>query len=423
MRRLLLTFLTLALVSSAAFGFDVYKYSQPEENLVPVPDADKPGVAGGNQAPGLDQSCWLAAAANILAGAGWGPNANPQINANNIYSHLTGHFSTGQPGNAGLAANWWLLNYGYNPGAPDINYYDPTMTYNDITRISYDYPGIMPGTGAGGPNPYGSYDWLLDELDSCQYITVLWELPSSACHWLTLVGGDYSNQGMFQKQSVWHDSDRDWVPPPSPPPAVLTSDDNAYLNGINAASGWSLTNYTTVWAQEAELLCEGLQKPQDAIENYDYAYFKDQDLNGAIFVTDRLYDGAGYGNPTWIVGTDSWVLDVPNREVPNFHKEIYLLIDYLDRDNNVDPGITITLPDGTTVDPTSIDYSDDDGQILLTWVLDYQPASEKINFPDVKYWELSDDVKDWNLATVCIPEPTAVFVLTVFSLGLLRRRD
>ena len=109
-----------ALCSGAAFGFDVYKYSQPEEDLVPVPDADKPGVSLGNAPPAGDQSCWLAAAANILAGAGWGPAANtPQQNATAIYGHLTGHFTTAWAGNTALAANWWLLNYGYNPGAPD----------------------------------------------------------------------------------------------------------------------------------------------------------------------------------------------------------------------------------------------------------------------------------------------------------------
>lgn len=417
--------LILGLVAGSAWGYDVYKYSQPEANRVPVPDADKPNVAGGMPAPPADQSCWQAAAANILAGAGWGKAGNtPQQNAAAIYQQMKQHFGTAQPGNAGLAANWWLYNYGYNANAPDPAYYRPELTYNDVTRISYSYPGIVPGGGINGPNPYGTYDWLLDELDRCQYVTVLWELANSACHWLTLVGGDYSVNGMFNGQSVWHDSDRDWSPPPNPPPPVPTSDDNAYVNGVNANNGWALPMYQTVWAQEAIVLCPGLQKRADAVGNYDYAYYWDQDAQtGEMFITSRTSGAKAqqYGDPTWIVGQDSWVLEVPNEQIPDWQKVVQLLIDYTDRDNDVDPGITLMLPDGTSVMP-AVQYSNDFGQILLTWELDIQPAWERIVFPDAKYLQLNGDVKDWNLATVCVPEPATAMLVLVVGVGLLRRR-
>jgi len=417
--------LMLGLVCGSAWGYDVYKYSQPVANMVPVPDADKPGVAGGNQAPVADHSCWEAAAADILAGAGWGTVGNtPQQNADAIYQQLKLHFGTAKDGNAGLAANWWLYNYGYNSNAPDPAYYRPELKYNDVTRVSYSYPGVIPGGGAAGPNPYGTYDWLLDELVDCQYVTVLWELPSAACHWLTLVGGDYSVNGQFNGQSVWHDSDRDWVPPPSPPPAVPTSNDNAYINGINAGNGWALTNYATVWAQEAIVLCPGLQKRADAMANYDFAYYWDQDaVTGDTFITSRTSGekAAQYGNPSWITSPNSWVLEVPNEEIPNWQKVVQLLIDYVDRDNDVDPGISLVLPDGTSVWP-SVQYSADFGQILLTWELDIQPMFEQIVFPDAKYFELSGDVKDWNVATICIPEPATGVMWLVLAAWTRRRR-
>lgn len=53
--------------------------------LDPPPDADKP-------TPGSDASCWLATAANMLAGAGYGNGANVQTRADEIYDQLKTHF-------------------------------------------------------------------------------------------------------------------------------------------------------------------------------------------------------------------------------------------------------------------------------------------------------------------------------------------
>lgn len=418
----------VAVLVTSAYGWDRYKYSLPEQNLVPIPDADKPGVANGQLPPGNDMSCWQAAAANLLAASGWGNtqvNQTPQQNANAIYGHLTQHFSVLNCGSCELAVNWWLYNYGYNPNAPDTNYYDPQGTYNDVTVIHYGGAGIPPGAGMGQNNAYGSYDWLLDELFRCQYVAVKWEIPQVGYHCITLVGGDYCLNGQFRGQSVWHDSDRDWV---GPQPVAPWGDDNAYNNAANQGGGWMLPAYPTAKADKAVLLCPGLQKPQAAIENFDYARFRDQDLAGNPFVTDRT-SGAnagedGYGDVEWEQDTETliWNLRVPNEEIEDWEKRVYLLIDYTDRDNNADPGITLKLPDETLVTPTKAEYSPDNGQILLTWELDFQPSHEWIIFPSNDYHNLTGDVKDWDVATICVPEPATLMLLAIGGLLAIRRR-
>jgi hypothetical protein len=51
----------------------------------PPPDVDKANLAGNN-------SCYLATASNMLAGAGDGNGNNVQARADDIYSDLTGQF-------------------------------------------------------------------------------------------------------------------------------------------------------------------------------------------------------------------------------------------------------------------------------------------------------------------------------------------
>jgi len=77
-------------------GYDVYKYSQPEDiaNPVPVPDVDKPDRDGDLISPDDDDmSCWQACAANLLGAAGYGigapfVNPTPQQRADHIYGQL-----------------------------------------------------------------------------------------------------------------------------------------------------------------------------------------------------------------------------------------------------------------------------------------------------------------------------------------------
>src|SRR5687767_7785530 len=67
----------------------------------PAPDADKPSLSG-------DNSCYLATAANMLAGAGYGNGTTVQARANDIYGELTTNFGIANTGWVDTALTWWL---------------------------------------------------------------------------------------------------------------------------------------------------------------------------------------------------------------------------------------------------------------------------------------------------------------------------
>ncbi|MFA6135078.1 MAG: PEP-CTERM sorting domain-containing protein [Phycisphaerae bacterium] len=396
--------LVLLVTALPAGAYDVYKYSQIGQPPDPVPDVNKLGGA-------QDNSCWLATAANMLAGAGWGlSDKTAQQNGDAIYGQLTGHFGTACGGMEERAINWWLLNYGYNPDAVDANYYRPTLTYNDVTHVDRTLTAA-------------DYDFLLNELTRCQYVGVSFVVPGQELgHAMTLVGGNYSSfhvpPGGLQA-SVWHDSDKTLGVNGDDPHANVWRNANNdwyvnYQDDGNPNNDLLAENYTT--------LCPGLQKPKSAIDNYDVAYYRDMAPDGSWF---RTFREAGvkkdvFADPVW---DDSFTLTLGNEIVQDYHKEVWLLIDYLDRDNNTDPNILlVTQQDPNGLSPTEIDYSPDNGQIRLHWVLDYQPAWEKIVFPLGKYCDLSGDVKDLNVATECIPEPATLALLALGGLAMLRRR-
>ncbi len=373
-----------------------------------IPDVDKPGVPG-------DMSCWMAVASNMLGAAGYGlPAAGMpdtlQNRTDNIYTQLRndlGFVNTGDPANA---LNYWLYAYGKNPSQPE---YAPSIGYTDVT--------------VGGWVDAPTYDFLLDELTRCQYVGVCFDAPTPG-HCMTLVGGTKESLNPLASVSIWHDSDRDVGNGGGP-------DDDQYLNSFvnpNAPPGvMSLPGYPLFGANEWVTLCPGLNKPQNAVENYDVAWFKqDVDQNGSWapgFRTagdmDGFYTGPqGQTDPEWDPDPTVPELYLPNEIIPDWEKEIWLLVDYRDRDNAGDPGIVVRLPDGTTYSPDDYDYSDDNGQVLLHWILPVQPAWEVVVFPDVKYRNLTGDVKDWNIATVCVPEPASVLLLVFAGAMVLGRR-
>ncbi|WP_031433015.1 hypothetical protein [Methylomarinum vadi] len=65
----------------------------------PPPDTDKAFLAGNN-------TCYLATAANMLAGAGYGTGGTVQARADNIYANLTDHFGTANTGWTDTALNY-----------------------------------------------------------------------------------------------------------------------------------------------------------------------------------------------------------------------------------------------------------------------------------------------------------------------------
>lgn len=113
----------------------------------PPPDADKtypPGVT--------DDTCWLATAANILAGAGYGNGNTVQARANDIYQQLINHFGYAG-GWADTAITWWL-NSAHN-----------TWTNNRYTNVTvYGNKYATPWSEPNGARFIGN------ELRKCQFV-------------------------------------------------------------------------------------------------------------------------------------------------------------------------------------------------------------------------------------------------------------
>lgn len=97
----------------------------------PPPDAER---ATGSQ----DQTSWLAAAANLLADAGYGTGRTVQDRADKIYTDLVNHFSAEATGWTDAAIQWWLeseLNLW-----PDNPYKLVRVYGNKRPIVPWDYP-------------------------------------------------------------------------------------------------------------------------------------------------------------------------------------------------------------------------------------------------------------------------------------------
>jgi hypothetical protein len=396
-----------------------------------VPDVDKPNPA--------DQSCWLAAAANVLAAAGWGPaGLNAQARAMSIYNNdLMTHFGNGAwLGWSSVAINWWLLNHGYNPNSTQYNH---DLQYNNVTIIT-------PAPGAPGFT-MAQYDQILGELTNSQYVNVAFDPPSPG-HEMTLVGGNYWNNSNFPNNpvSLWTDNNGD---------AIVGQNTEISPNLQAPISGEWRVNHRNIQPfyrpNIATILCPGLQKDDVMIKNYDVAYFKDMvaDEHGnPILVNATRIAGANAQNYTgpngmpdieWGGSTEQPEVIIPNLPMPDpWYKEIELLVDYVDRNVLVaNPNLAnIVVKVGAIIyNPDWVKWTADQGQALFHWTLDDQPGWETIVFPDASYQTLYDistglggPVKDWNLATLCVPEPstclTLAFAIAMFiGYARFRRRQ
>jgi len=370
--------------------FNVYKYST---DGTPVPDVDKPDRNGDGQWPDPgDNSCWQVAAANMLGAAGYGTGANAQARATSIYTQITNDLGFNRCGQCEWAVNYWLYTYAKNPNSVE---YTPANTYTDVTAVYKTLTAI-------------DYNYLLTELKRCQYVAVGFDDPA---HCMTLVGGNFDD-GINPSKSIWHDSDR------TNADIVVNVSDDVYTN--NFPGQWNLVEYPASRANKYVTLCPGLNKPERAVSNYDVAYYrKTWGDNGLMpgFREAGLKANA-YQDPAW---EDDHTLLVGNEPIEDYYKIIYLLVDYKDRLIGRQENVQLIDDLGRFWQP-KVEESIDGGQLLFTWKLDYQPAWEKILFPDIKYSTLAGDVKDWNIATICIPEPACLLLLSLGGAVVLRRR-
>ncbi len=392
-------------------------YIGMSQDGTPIPDVDKPAI---NPPNGIDASCWLASASNILAAAGYGSGGGPaQMRAQNIYNQLTFDYGTTVGGATDQAISYWLATYGKNPNSPE---YLPNLAYTDVTA---EYRAL----GAT------DYVFLKNELyddpmvpDDTQYVGVLFESPA---HAVTLVGWDDN-----LNQSIWHDSDWD-VP-------VLGNDDDSYNNAFTASPvDWDLVDPATgtTYLDHANgyvTFCPGLNKTEELVANYDVAYspspngpaIREAGLMAGIY-DSVLMPPYGWQGTQWTDPNDpSAVFDpflIDNEFDPLKQKHIELLVDFYGRDANyANEDIRVRYQDEHGMEvvmlPSSTTLSADNGQVLFTWELDIQPEWEEVLFPSyLDYGLLEGTVASWDVAMICVPEPST-FVLVAFGLLALRSR-
>jgi hypothetical protein len=156
----------------------------------PPPDVDKTSS---------NNSCWLATAANMLAGAGYGDGANVQDRADDIYAELVAHYTTGPGGSPATALDWWLTN---ERPAGSTNPYTNVTTYG---TYNVPYP-----TTTDVPN------FLGNELRECQMVG-LGIIGTGWAHAITAWGDDINS--------------RDPLPVGTSPTEVSVTDSDNELSG------------------------------------------------------------------------------------------------------------------------------------------------------------------------------------------------
>lgn len=147
-----------SIFSLLVIAFFVASCAQPiYMKMNPPPDGDKAFLAGNN-------SCYLATAANMLAGAGYGTGNTVQDRADDVYADLTAHFGTANGGWTDTALTWWL-NSNHN-----------TWANNPYTVVTVDgnksprYPWAEPN----GARTIGN------ELRRCEFVGLSISWPTNA---------------------------------------------------------------------------------------------------------------------------------------------------------------------------------------------------------------------------------------------------
>ena len=217
MRKLSKILSGMILISAVLLLFTSCKYMKMD----PPPDVDK---AGGG---GTDNSCWMATASNMLAGAGYGTGTDVQARADEIYSEMVSNYGIANGGWADVALSWWLSSANNTWSA--TNPYTIVTVYGNKTRV--------PWVNANGAQFIGN------ELRRCQFLGLSISWPTSGSsgsggHAIT-AWGDNMGRGTLSTNPVSvmvTDSDRDTGGD------VQTWDYDDYTNpnpgGSNNGNGW-----------------------------------------------------------------------------------------------------------------------------------------------------------------------------------------
>jgi hypothetical protein len=288
-------------------------------------------------------------------------------------------------------------------------------------------------------------------------------------HGMTLVGGNYGPNGKpgnpaAPVPSVWHNSDNDG-------PGINDEVYNTYTFAPGSDNTWLLDvrgtqdDQSDDWIAEGYFTaCPGTPKPATAIGNFDVHYYVGltQPLPGGPGepgkpdkpyhcdpVIQMLTTGDNYGvykvpaaggvlvpDPIWDPQSLNTLL-VPNQSVQNMQKKLYLQVDFNiplpgnpqnpNGDPNL-PGILVYDDAGNLISLADSTWASDNGEVLLEYDFDNQPAWEKIVFPSDEYVKINlvgnqgYNVLEWNIATECVPEPATMCLLAFGALALVVRR-
>ena len=153
MKKWIILLLVLLLTVGSAQAGTVWSVPLSDPEGAPWTHQDMPDVVKTN--PGQHETCWLAAAANVLGAAGWGQfqdpnylNLTPQQRAEHIYNNMTADQGFGA-GNPVVAIRDWMRDHGHN--RDDISY-DPDNLWWWVTP--------MRGSALGGNMIRSQYDTL-----------------------------------------------------------------------------------------------------------------------------------------------------------------------------------------------------------------------------------------------------------------------
>lgn len=144
----------MALAAGVLVMFTACKYMKMD----PPPDVDK--VGGG----GVDNSCWMATASNMLAGAGYGNGTTVQERADDIYADMVANYGIANGGWTDAALSWWL-------GSTN-NTWSATNPYTIVTVYGNKSPRY-PWAEANGAMFVGN------ELRRCQFVGLSISWPTA----------------------------------------------------------------------------------------------------------------------------------------------------------------------------------------------------------------------------------------------------
>ncbi len=147
----------------------------------PPPDLDKGPPPP--PSPAVDNTCWMATAANMLAGAGYGNGATVQVRSEDVYGDMVANYGKANGGWTDTALNWWLSS---------ANNTWPANPYTVVTVYGNKFPN--PWANATGARFIGN------ELRRCQFVgcSISWPTGNggSGGHAITC-WGDHSGKSQL----------------------------------------------------------------------------------------------------------------------------------------------------------------------------------------------------------------------------------